>query len=161
MTSTTQEPAAQTLKSLSPEVHARVQSEAQAFLEANPAQTVGSGLWICPGTVSLERDGWDLKVSGRFLYPPESPWNHVELKGKVSGITLGAALPTVGIATMFVDAEELEGTIDLAVNAGGVGPGGIHMDFKRSGNPLGFFAGGAAIEGLIIATGTGTFTRVD
>ena len=156
MISTTQEQAAQ-----SQQAHARIQSGIQSFLEENPAKKVGQGLWICPGTVSLERDGWDLKVSGRFLYPPESPWNHVELKGKVSGITLGEVLPTVGIATLYVGADELEGTIDLAVNAVGVGPGGIHLDFKRDGDPLGFFAGGAVIEGVIIAKGKGTFTRVD
>ena len=156
------EQALQAFEAPSPRLHQEIDDKIQAFLDANPAQKVSQGLYICPGPIAVTVESpTKVKVWGRFLYPPDANDGHVEFNGEATGLALAEALPwTVGVATLYVRADVLEGPVHFWIHAGGVGPGGVQMTFKRDGREVGGFGAGAAIEGLIIADGSGSFKRV-
>ena len=143
--------------------HEDIQKKVSTALKANKTLKVARGLWICPGPVTLTPDNGKVKVKARFLYPPETKWGHIELTGTASGLVImpNAFTSPSGFATLYLPADEIQGEVDLSVNSGGVGPGGIHLGFRRNNEDVGFFAGGALADGLVVATGKGTFKRVD
>lgn len=143
--------------------HEAIQKKINTAIETNKAIKLGRGLWICPGPVTLTPKDGKVQVHGRFLYPPETKWGHVEIDGMASGLVImpNPFYSPSGIATLYLNANEIQGEVKLSVNSGGAGPGGIHLGFMRSNEDTGFFAGGALADGLVIATGTGTFKRVD
>lgn len=154
----------ETYEEPSADQHKAVQDKIKSLSSLSNLLKSEKGLWVCPGTVAIDHEGGsNISTNGRLLYPPETHWGHVEFKGTASGLVfMPNSFYSIGTAYFYVSADELsKSQLDISINAGGVGPGGINLGFTRNGQDIGFFVGGALADGLIIATGTVNFKRVD
>jgi len=130
-------------------------SDANKQLLASAAGAA-DGLWIAPGPVTFSALLFKLDISGRFLYPPGPFQGHVKFHAEPSGFGLAEGM-SVGVSTFVVNRNELVGEVTCEVHFLGVGPGGLHIHWKRGSQILGNFVGGGLIEGAGIFRGTGRF----
>lgn len=127
-----------------------------ALVEANPnLLKAGDGPWVCPGPLSFSGVVF-VKMEGRFLYPPGPTQGYVKFEGELIGLAAVHG-ESVGFATFAVPRNELVGEVSCQVNAGGVGPGLVEINWWRGDKYIGTFVGGGLIEGVAIVGGKGKF----
>jgi hypothetical protein len=117
------------------------------------------GPWVCPGPIEF-KGFFQIDMEGKFLYPPGPQQGYVKFEGHATGLAAvhGAS---VGFATLALTRNEVVGEVTCQVNAGGVGPGIVEINWWRGNQYVGTFVGGGAIEGVAIAFGKGRFDLAD
>lgn len=143
-------------KEKSEEGYAMTRNRLVEVVEANEHLVkAGDGPWVCPGSVSFSGAIF-VKMDGRFLYPPGPTQGYVKFEGELKGLAAvhGEA---GGFATFAVPRNELVGEVSCQVNAGGVGPGLVEINWWRGDKYIGTFVGGGLVTGVAIALGKGKF----